>query len=166
MFLYCEAQNKLTALSGMEDKPSLAHINARDNTIADINIMSNDLPNLSYLNLRNNMIDNFGPVDVLSKLMNLRSLSLSGNPVEQLPNYRMEVLMRIVQLTRFDKQDVNEEERQLVDEYRIKVEQDAEERRLNKIREEEIQKEAEEKAALDAENAALEALNAPVVSHF
>lgn len=150
----------------MEDKPCLTHINARNNLIAEINIMSNDLPNLSYLNLRNNLIDNFEPVDTLSKLMKLRSLSLSGNPIEQLANYRNEVLMRIVQLTRLDKLDVSEEERALVDEYRLKVEQEVEDRRLDQIREEENRREALEKAALDAEAAALEALNAPSTEVF
>jgi len=49
-------------------------------------------PNLQCLYLQHNYIKDLGEVRKLARLMSLKSLNLFGNPIEQVPAYRMWVL--------------------------------------------------------------------------
>lgn len=50
------------------------------------------LPNLEVLYLQCNFIKNLDETKKLAKLRNLKSLNLFGNPIEQIPGYRLWVL--------------------------------------------------------------------------
>ena len=50
---------------------------------------------LHTINLENNLVDDMKEIQHLTRLSNLRILDLEGNPIQQLNDYRMEVLYNI-----------------------------------------------------------------------
>ncbi|KAJ3331699.1 hypothetical protein HDU76_002457 [Blyttiomyces sp. JEL0837] len=105
------AGNALTQVE-LEDKPHLQILHLRDNQINSLSGLTEGFKSLTTLNLRNNKIDNFDEVAKLAVLPALKSLTLSENPVDQLPNYRLEVLSRLPKLEKIDKEPVADEERE------------------------------------------------------
>ena len=50
---------------------------------------------LHTINLENNLVDDMLQIQHLTRLANLRILDLEGNPIQNLNDYRMEVLYNI-----------------------------------------------------------------------
>lgn len=62
-------------------------------------------PNLKILLLRQNLISTFKELNYLKNLVYLENLTLSDNPITQLPNYRSTVLSMLPQLKKLDNID-------------------------------------------------------------
>ena len=67
--------------------------------------------NLTGLLLRQNKISDFGQLSYLQGLPHLRSLTLSGNPIAEAPNYRDTVISMLPQITKLDDIEITESER-------------------------------------------------------
>ena len=50
---------------------------------------------LHTINVENNLVQDMAEIQHLTRLANLRMLDLEGNPIQNLPDYRMEVLYNI-----------------------------------------------------------------------
>ncbi|KAI9363882.1 hypothetical protein DFJ73DRAFT_956341 [Zopfochytrium polystomum] len=105
------AANKLTAIE-LEDTPNLQILHLRENQINSLSGFNESLKALHYLNLRNNAVESIDEVEKLAALPCLKTLVLSENPVEQIPNYRLEVIKRLPKLEKLDKEAVSDEERE------------------------------------------------------
>ena len=76
--------------------------------------LANHFPNLTTIYLHANKITNLQQIKHLMPLMELRSLSLFGNPVEEKKHYRNFVLYHCPNLTQFDKSPVTKSQREKV----------------------------------------------------
>ncbi|KAJ3106107.1 regulator of ime2 [Phlyctochytrium bullatum] len=103
------AGNQITAIE-LDDKPHLQLLHLRDNKIKSLSGLNESLKQLSYLNLRNNKIANIEEVGKLAVLPALKVLVLAENPIDQLPNYRVDVVARVPNLERLDKEPITDEE--------------------------------------------------------
>lgn len=70
-----------------------------------------DLPNLQILYLHANSINDIHETDKLTGVPKLRKLSLHGNPIAGIKNYRFHILSKIPQLTNFDMSAVTKADR-------------------------------------------------------
>ena len=61
---------------------------------------------------RDNKIGDKNQIIKLQVLSNLKILVLAGNPLDQIPNYRFEVIARLPKLERLDKEVIAPEERE------------------------------------------------------
>ncbi|XP_072023170.1 leucine-rich repeat-containing protein 51-like [Amphiura filiformis] len=68
-------------------------------------------PKLTILYLHGNGIEKLSEVDKLSKLKNLRNLTLHGNPIEEESGYRQYVLAKVPQLKTLDFSSVTKADR-------------------------------------------------------
>ena len=68
---------------------------------------------------RENKISSPKEISKLGVLPNLRILVLSGNPVTQIRNYRQDVIGRLPNLERLDKEAVTKEEREEAEAYML-----------------------------------------------
>ncbi|KAJ3064296.1 Leucine-rich repeat-containing protein 23 [Podochytrium sp. JEL0797] len=105
------AGNQLTSIE-LEDKPNLQILHLRDNKITTLDGLNESQKSLSYVNLKNNLIETLDDVWKLGSLPNLKSLNLTDNPVQKVPNYRIETIYRCKKLEKLDKEPVTEEERE------------------------------------------------------
>lgn len=107
------ATNSITGIEGLEGKRELTTLHLRDNGIAKLDGFSADLDRLATLNLRGNKIASFDEIAKLSILPALRNLTLLGNAaLEENASYRFEVIGRLKDLQRLDKEEVTPEERE------------------------------------------------------
>ncbi|NWW05143.1 LRC23 protein, partial [Oreocharis arfaki] len=104
------AQNTICSLEGLEEFEELETLHLRDNKLEALDGFSDSMKCLQYLNLRSNGIRSFQEVEKLQVLPVLQALVLTDNPCAEEPNYRLEVLSRLPQLQRLDKELVEEEE--------------------------------------------------------
>ncbi|KAI9342893.1 hypothetical protein BDR26DRAFT_858945 [Obelidium mucronatum] len=105
------ANNQLTSID-LDDKASLQQLHLRDNKITSLDGLNESHKALSYINLRNNLIESLDDIWRLANLPNLKVLNLTDNPVQKVPNYRIEVIYRCKKLEKLDKEPVTEEERE------------------------------------------------------
>lgn len=89
---------------------NLETLNARDNKLESLSDLSDGHGTLKYLNVRDNNISNKEEVFKLASLTALETLILTGNPVREMEDYRMEVLIQIPSLLRLDKEEYTPEE--------------------------------------------------------
>ena len=68
--------------------------------------VSKNLPSLRALILTNNRLSNLREIDNLSGASALRVVSFVGNPITNLPNYRLYIIHTLPQVTRIDFQKV------------------------------------------------------------
>ncbi|KAJ3310283.1 Leucine-rich repeat-containing protein 23 [Boothiomyces sp. JEL0838] len=102
--------NKLTENVVFEDFPELLHLELRGNKLKSNPKMS--LPKLQRLYLAANEIETLKFPDLPHlQVLNLRQNKIK-NPVEQIENYRLEILNRLTKLDRLDKEPVSQEERE------------------------------------------------------
>ncbi|OAD60981.1 Leucine-rich repeat-containing protein 51 [Eufriesea mexicana] len=104
------SNNLLTSMNGFE---SLAHkvlddptnLSWLDLSFNEIERIGDDIikfPNLKIFYLHGNNISNINDIVKLKKLQTLRSLTLQGNPIENLPYYRGYIVHILPQLTALD----------------------------------------------------------------
>ncbi|KAJ3219999.1 Leucine-rich repeat-containing protein 23 [Dinochytrium kinnereticum] len=108
------AGNQIATIE-LDDKPHLQLLHLRDNKIRSLSGINESYRQLVYLNLRNNKISNIDEIRKLSVLPSLKTLILSENPIDQLPNYRIDVLLRLPKLEKLDKEPITDEEREEVE---------------------------------------------------
>ncbi|XP_014108754.1 PREDICTED: leucine-rich repeat-containing protein 23 [Pseudopodoces humilis] len=106
------AKNTICSLEGLEEFKQLETLHLRDNKLEALDGFSDSMKCLQYLNLRSNGIKSFQEVEKLQVLPMLQALVLIDNPCTEEPSYRLEVLSRLPQLQRLDKESVEEEERE------------------------------------------------------
>ncbi|NXA98289.1 LRC23 protein, partial [Melanocharis versteri] len=106
------AQNIICSLEGLEEFEQLETLHLRDNKLEALDGFSDSMKCLQYLNLRSNGIKSFQEVEKLRVLPVLQALVLMDNPCSEEPDYRLEVLSRLPQLQRLDKESIEEEERE------------------------------------------------------
>ncbi|RLV98970.1 hypothetical protein DV515_00010158 [Chloebia gouldiae] len=106
------AKNTICSLEGLEEFEQLETLHLRDNKLEALDGFSNSMKCLQYLNLRSNGIKSFQEVEKLQVLHMLQALVLMDNPCAEEPTYRLEVLSRLPQLQRLDKESIEEEERE------------------------------------------------------
>lgn len=73
---------------------------------------------LCFLFFRSNGIRSFQEVEKLQVLPTLQALVLTDNPCAEEPDYRLEVLSRLPQLQRLDKELIEEDEREEAEQIR------------------------------------------------
>ncbi|NWV75086.1 LRC23 protein, partial [Dasyornis broadbenti] len=105
------AQNTIGSLEGLEEFGQLETLHLRDNKLEALDGFSASMKCLQYLNLRSNGIRSIQEVEKLQVLPMLQALVLMDNPCAEEPDYQLEVLVRLPQLQRLDKQLIEEEER-------------------------------------------------------
>ncbi|NWI43209.1 LRC23 protein, partial [Picathartes gymnocephalus] len=106
------AKNTICSLEGLEEFEQLETLHLRDNKLEALNGFSDRMKCLQYLNLRSNGIRSFREAEKLQVLPMLQALVLMDNPCAEEPDYRLEVLSRLPQLQRLDKESIEEEERE------------------------------------------------------
>ncbi|KAJ3197406.1 Leucine-rich repeat-containing protein 23 [Irineochytrium annulatum] len=94
----------------LDEKPHLQILHLRDNRVNSLNGFSDANKALEYINLRYR--STLYEISKLSALPALKVLVLSENPIDQIPNYRIEILSRLPKLERIDKDPVTDEERE------------------------------------------------------
>eukprot|EP00117_Sycon_ciliatum_P030915 scpid66567/ scgid24282/ Leucine-rich repeat-containing protein 23 len=113
----CLAENSLTTLEGLDELTTLQWVHVRDNKLVSLDGMTSNLAVLQYLNLRGNVT--LVKTEEISKLQNLhmlRALVLKGCGVEEIEDYRIEVLSYARRLERLDKDPFTDDERQEAEE--------------------------------------------------
>ncbi|TPX70691.1 hypothetical protein SpCBS45565_g01582 [Spizellomyces sp. 'palustris'] len=121
--------NPLEKLSNidLEGKPFLQLLHLRECGIKSLETgkgVMEGLRSLIYLNLRDNKIQSPTQIDHLQPLSRLKILVLMGNPIDQHPSYRLEIIHRLPKLERLDKDPVTEEEREEAEQYRLQLERE------------------------------------------
>ncbi|NWV37484.1 LRC23 protein, partial [Grantiella picta] len=106
------AKNTIGSLEGLEEFGQLETLHLRDNKLEALDGFSVSMQCLQYLNLRSNGIRSIQEVEKLQVLPMLQALVLMDNPCTEEPDYRLEVLLRLPQLQRLDKELIEEEERE------------------------------------------------------
>ena len=96
--------------SPLDLTPQVLVLFLSNNDIASLNGIES-FRNLQTLSLSNNLLRYLEELRVLSELKKLRKLSLLGNPVVEMPQYRARVLLLCPQLTSLDGIAVTAEER-------------------------------------------------------
>ena len=76
------------ALDVVESPEDIAWLDLSFNEIATLSEDVLEFPALKMLYLHGNKIEKFGDLSILTRLPNMYSLTLHGNPIENLPNYR------------------------------------------------------------------------------
>lgn len=97
-------KNQLASLSDVVGLKNLETLNVRNNKLETLADLADGHPKLKYLNLRENNITNKEEVFKLANLTALETLILTDNPVREMDDYRMEVLVQIPSLLRLDKE--------------------------------------------------------------
>lgn len=81
---------------------NLSWLDLSFNAIFDIGDEIAEFPNLKILYLHGNNISNMNSILKLRKLLKLRTLTLHGNPIESLPNYRSYVITILPKILNLD----------------------------------------------------------------
>eukprot|EP00128_Syssomonas_multiformis_P018384 Colp12_sorted_trinity150504_noHs@9164 len=135
------ASNQITQLE-LRKLRSLERLHLRDNQIESLDSFTTDsLPALTYLNLRGNKISQISEIAKLEKLPALKMLVCLDNPLAEIEDYRVEVLIALSKLDKLDKELYTDDERR-----------DAEALAMERKEETEKQQQAEREAALAEED--------------
>ncbi|XP_034027385.1 leucine-rich repeat-containing protein 23 [Thalassophryne amazonica] len=106
------AQNLIKRLEGLERLQHLTTLHLRDNQLVSLDGLSSNMKCMQYLNVRGNTISNQDALRCLASVSrSLQVLVLSENPVEEMADYRLCVLVYVPQLERLDKDLISDEER-------------------------------------------------------
>jgi hypothetical protein len=100
----------LRDISIVEQMPNLEVVALPINEIADLSPFRN-CPQLRELRLRQNYIADFEQLRYLQDLAALQNLSLTGNPITELPRYRQTVIAMLPQLSKLDDEDIHDADR-------------------------------------------------------
>ncbi|XP_076022678.1 leucine-rich repeat-containing protein 23 [Genypterus blacodes] len=106
------AKNTINRLEGLDRLERLTTLHLRDNQVDSLEGLSLKMKSLRYLNIRGNTITD---QNILRDLRNvshcLRTLVLSDNPIVEIVNHRLWVLMYLPHVNRIDKDTVYPDER-------------------------------------------------------
>uniref|UniRef100_A0A915EUK6 Leucine rich repeat containing protein 23 n=1 Tax=Echinococcus canadensis TaxID=519352 RepID=A0A915EUK6_9CEST len=92
--------------SRMGRLPNLVVLHLRGNGLRSLQGFTREaFASLKYLNLRDNRIANLEDLENLRELVSLEHLILTGNPVERMKKFRIELLILNIGLRRIDKED-------------------------------------------------------------
>mmetsp|Transcript_6599 Transcript_6599/g.23290 ORF Transcript_6599/g.23290 Transcript_6599/m.23290 type:complete len:188 (-) Transcript_6599:62-625(-) len=86
----------------LDDPSQLAWLDASHCGLTSVEPVLLRFPQLKVLYLHGNNITKLSEVTKLGQLANLQKLTLHGNPMEELPNYRLHVLTTIPKLRSLD----------------------------------------------------------------
>ncbi|CAI9735737.1 leucine-rich repeat-containing protein 51 isoform X1 [Octopus vulgaris] len=111
------------SLNNIESLPAMVHayfqyssdlawLDLSFNHMKTISTQLYKFPNLQILYMHGNAITNMNDIGNLVPLTKLTKLTLHGNPIEQIPNYRITVISRLVTLREFDFSCVSLSERE------------------------------------------------------
>lgn len=104
-------KNQISSLADVGTLKNLETLHARGNKLESLSELAEDgPPKLKYLNLRENNITTKEEVAKLSALPALETLILLDNPVREVEDYRIEILVQIPSLLRLDKDVYTEDE--------------------------------------------------------
>ncbi|KAI9140723.1 hypothetical protein BKA69DRAFT_1029249 [Paraphysoderma sedebokerense] len=117
------AKNDITGIQGLHHLEKLERLHLRDNKVEKLDGFGERMKNLTYLNLRNNKITDFKELNKLKCISSLRELALQDNPISGQDDYRLQVIFRIPQLLKLDKELITPEEREEAEDLRVQVEQ-------------------------------------------
>lgn len=104
------SNNQLSSMEGLqrlvdrvlEDPAQLSWLDLSFNEITEIGENIENFPNLKILYVHGNKISNIADTLRLRKLKSLRSLTLHGNPIEDVPCYRSYIVHLLPQLLVLD----------------------------------------------------------------
>lgn len=100
----------LEDVSCLSNIPNLEVLSLAVNKIKTLKTFSK-LVKLKELYLRKNNISSFKELEYLSNCQDLKKISLNENPIEELPNYRENVIRLFPQLVQLDEKIITPEER-------------------------------------------------------
>lgn len=104
------SDNEIRAMGGFPRLSTLRTLLLSRNRITQINDVKN-IAKLESLVLSQNGIATLGALQSLKSLVNLSALTLDGNPVQHVPNYRSYVISILPSLRMLDFQRVTQKER-------------------------------------------------------
>ncbi|XP_059189241.1 leucine-rich repeat-containing protein 23 isoform X2 [Centropristis striata] len=105
------AQNAIKRLEGLDRLERLTILHLRDNQLETLDGLSPNMKCLKYLNVRGNVILDEKALQCLMLVSKtLQALVLSDNPLVEMVDYRLSVLIVLPQLERLDKDPVSPEE--------------------------------------------------------
>ena len=102
----------------LETPLELTWVDLSFNNIASLSGLSALPENLTVLYLHANNITSLNEVAVLLRFTELRTLTLYGNPIEDIKNYRFCILSMFPKLKTFDKVTVTDRDKQTAEAYR------------------------------------------------
>jgi len=106
----CLKGNRIAEIENLETLLVLHEVDLSWNQIKSLGgLEDHDL--LHTINLENNLVDDMLQIQHLTRLANLRILDLEGNPIQNLNDYRMEVLYNIQRLCNLDKRRASTQEK-------------------------------------------------------
>lgn len=105
------AQNQITTISDLEGCSRLNTLHLRENNLEKLDGFGPDMAALATVNLRLNNVSLISEVEKLKCLSSLTNLTLAENPISEMDDYRIEVLMVLPQLQKLDKEEYTEEEK-------------------------------------------------------
>ncbi|KAJ6640184.1 Acidic leucine-rich nuclear phosphoprotein 32 family member B [Pseudolycoriella hygida] len=113
---------RLTSLEGFPYLPKLNELHLdRNRLFTGLSILAQNAPKLKHLHLSNNKFKHFEELLPLKHLTKLFSLSLDGNKVSLIKNYREDVLSLVPWLTVFDGCSSQEEPEQFKHREELKI---------------------------------------------
>uniref|UniRef100_H3CQ70 Leucine rich repeats and guanylate kinase domain containing n=1 Tax=Tetraodon nigroviridis TaxID=99883 RepID=H3CQ70_TETNG len=106
----CLSGNQLKVIEGLENLRSLQVLDLSSNRISSLSGLQN-LRLLCSINLERNLIGDIQECKHIHDLYLLWDLKLRGNPVQEQPDYRLEVVFLLQHLTMLDEETVTAEEK-------------------------------------------------------
>lgn len=104
--------NMITRLHGLPLLDRLEGLLLGNNNVETIDVdIGKNLPNLRWLSLDDNRLSKLSDLEFLESLKRLEHLSLAGNPVSELPEYRLWVIGKQPRIRFLDFQRVTDAER-------------------------------------------------------
>jgi len=137
------AENKIEKIEGLEKLTSLHTLHLRSNAISSLDGFAS-LTALKYLNLRDNQISEYSELVKLQPLQNLQTIILTGNPMCETEEYRLDVLMELRQLKKLDKEPFSPEDYEDAKEMLAEKQAEEEARKQALLAEEKLRKQEED----------------------
>lgn len=100
----------ITELDGIGALPNMRELYASYNDIDDVCPLSN-LEKIQIIDLEGNKIEDITQMHFLADCLALRSLTLEGNAIAQMPNYRFDIASTLNQLEFLDDVPISNDER-------------------------------------------------------
>lgn len=96
----------------LESPGQLSWLDLSFNCLPSIDKVILQYPEIKVLNMHGNCIEKISEIDKLVALRNLRSLTLHGNPIEDIKGYRDYIISKIPQLEKLDFSKITKADRE------------------------------------------------------